>query len=130
MPSRTGWSASPPTLVLRRGPGRPGRRGQGVRLAHRGRGVANTVEPRFAIASSTMGLTALTVVVLIEDGRLARTRPPGSEGGGDGLPGGGTQMGGDLDGRLAGPRRRGGRHPVRRGLCAPLHPVPPAPPRT
>jgi hypothetical protein len=39
-------------------------------------------------------------------------------------------MGGDLDGRLAGPRRRGGRRPVRRGLCAPLHPVPPTPPRT
>ena len=34
-------------------------------------------------------------------------------------------MGGDLDGRLAGPRRRGGRRPLRRGLCAPLHPFRP-----
>jgi CubicO group peptidase (beta-lactamase class C family) len=40
-------------------------------LAHRGWGVANTVDTRFAIASGTKGLTALTVVSLIEDGRLA-----------------------------------------------------------
>ena len=39
-------------------------------LAHRGHGVANTVDTRFAIASGTKGLTALTVVSLIEDGRL------------------------------------------------------------
>jgi CubicO group peptidase (beta-lactamase class C family) len=40
-------------------------------LAHRGWGVANTVDTRFAIASGTKGLTALAVVSLIEDGRLA-----------------------------------------------------------
>jgi CubicO group peptidase (beta-lactamase class C family) len=40
-------------------------------LAHRGWGVANTVTTRFAIASVTKGPTALTVVGLIEDGRLA-----------------------------------------------------------
>jgi CubicO group peptidase (beta-lactamase class C family) len=32
--------------------------------------VANTVATRFAIASGTKGLTALTVVGLIEDGHL------------------------------------------------------------
>jgi CubicO group peptidase (beta-lactamase class C family) len=41
-------------------------------LAHRGWGVANTVDTRFAIASGTKGLTALTVVSLIEAGRLDR----------------------------------------------------------
>jgi CubicO group peptidase (beta-lactamase class C family) len=40
-------------------------------LAHRGWGVASTVHTRFVIASGTEGLTALTVVGLIEDGRLA-----------------------------------------------------------
>jgi CubicO group peptidase (beta-lactamase class C family) len=40
-------------------------------LAHRGWGIANTVDTRFAIASGTKALTALTVVSLIEDGRLA-----------------------------------------------------------
>lgn len=40
-------------------------------LAHRGYGVANTLETQFAIASATKGLTALTVVSLIEEGRLA-----------------------------------------------------------
>jgi CubicO group peptidase (beta-lactamase class C family) len=39
-------------------------------LAHRGCGVANTVDTQFAIASGTKGLTALTVVSLIEEGRL------------------------------------------------------------
>jgi hypothetical protein len=39
-------------------------------------------------------------------------------------------MGGDLDRRLANPRRRVGRGPVRRRVRAPLHPVPPAPPPT
>lgn len=39
-------------------------------LAHRGHGIANTVDTRFAIASGTKGLTALTVVSLIADGRL------------------------------------------------------------
>jgi CubicO group peptidase (beta-lactamase class C family) len=39
-------------------------------LAHRGHGIANTVHTRFAIASGTKGLTALTVVSLIVDGRL------------------------------------------------------------
>jgi CubicO group peptidase (beta-lactamase class C family) len=39
-------------------------------LAHRGFGVANTVDTRFGIASGTKGLTALTVMSLIEEGRL------------------------------------------------------------
>src|SRR6185312_6485274 len=39
-------------------------------LAHRGRGIANTMDTRFAIASGTKGLTALTVMSLIEDGSL------------------------------------------------------------
>jgi CubicO group peptidase (beta-lactamase class C family) len=40
-------------------------------LAHRGYGIANTVETRFGIASATKGLTALAVVSLIAEGRLA-----------------------------------------------------------
>jgi len=40
-------------------------------LAHRGHEIPNTVETQFAIASGTKGLTALTVVSLIEDGSLA-----------------------------------------------------------
>jgi CubicO group peptidase (beta-lactamase class C family) len=39
-------------------------------LAHRGFGIANGVDTRFAVASGTKGLTALTVVSLIEDGAL------------------------------------------------------------
>jgi CubicO group peptidase (beta-lactamase class C family) len=39
-------------------------------LAHRGHRIANTVDTRFAIASGCKGLTALTVVSLIEEGRL------------------------------------------------------------
>src|SRR6266487_673460 len=39
-------------------------------LAHRGCHTANTVDTRFAIASGTKGLTALTVMSLIEEGRL------------------------------------------------------------
>ena len=42
-------------------------------FAHRGFGVANTVDTRFAIASGTKGFTALTVMSLIEEGRLALT---------------------------------------------------------
>jgi CubicO group peptidase (beta-lactamase class C family) len=51
-------------------------RGDGTRLAkayglaHRGYGKANEVDTQFAIASGTKGLTALTVVSLIEEGRL------------------------------------------------------------
>jgi CubicO group peptidase (beta-lactamase class C family) len=40
-------------------------------LAHRGYGIPNTADTRFAIASGTKGLTALTVVSLVEDGSLA-----------------------------------------------------------
>jgi CubicO group peptidase (beta-lactamase class C family) len=40
-------------------------------LAHRAHGIANTVDTRFAVASGTKGLTALTVVALIEQGRLS-----------------------------------------------------------
>ena len=39
-------------------------------LANRGSGIANTVDTRFGIASGTKGLTALTVMSLIEEGRL------------------------------------------------------------
>jgi CubicO group peptidase (beta-lactamase class C family) len=39
-------------------------------LAHRGYGIPNAVDTRFATASGTKGLTALAVVSLIEDGRL------------------------------------------------------------
>ena len=39
-------------------------------LAHRGYGIPNTVETQFGIASGTKGLTALTVVSLIEEGVL------------------------------------------------------------
>ncbi len=39
-------------------------------LAHRGYGVANTVDTQFGIASGGKGLTALAVVSLIEDGVL------------------------------------------------------------
>src|SRR6266540_14362 len=39
-------------------------------LAHRGWRIANAVDTQFAIASGTKGLTALTVVSLIEEGRL------------------------------------------------------------
>jgi CubicO group peptidase (beta-lactamase class C family) len=40
-------------------------------LAHRGLEIANTMDTRFAIASGTKGLTALTVMSLIEEGALA-----------------------------------------------------------
>jgi CubicO group peptidase (beta-lactamase class C family) len=39
-------------------------------LAHRGYGVPNEIETQFAIASGTKGLTALTVMSLIEEGQL------------------------------------------------------------
>ena len=39
-------------------------------LAHRGCPVPNTVDTRFGIASGTKGLTALTVISLVEEGRL------------------------------------------------------------
>jgi CubicO group peptidase (beta-lactamase class C family) len=39
-------------------------------LAHRGHGISNEVDTQFAIASGSKGLTALTVVSLIEDGAL------------------------------------------------------------
>ncbi len=39
-------------------------------LAHRGCNVANAVDGQFGIASGTKGLTALTVVSLVEQGRL------------------------------------------------------------
>jgi CubicO group peptidase (beta-lactamase class C family) len=39
-------------------------------LAHRGYQIANTTDTRFAIASGGKGLTALTVVSLIEQGQL------------------------------------------------------------
>lgn len=39
-------------------------------MADRGHRIPNTVDTRFGIASGTKGLTALTVVSLVEDGRL------------------------------------------------------------
>ena len=44
-------------------------------LAHRGYEIPNEVDTRFAIASGTKGLTALTVVSLIEDGLLELSTP-------------------------------------------------------
>lgn len=40
-------------------------------MAHRGLGVPNTVDTRFAIASGTKALTALAVITLVEDGTLS-----------------------------------------------------------
>jgi CubicO group peptidase (beta-lactamase class C family) len=42
-------------------------------FAHRGWEIPNEVETRFGIASGTKGLTALTVMSLVEEGRLSRT---------------------------------------------------------
>ena len=42
-------------------------------LAHRGYDIPNKVDTRFALASGTKGLTALTVVSLVEDGALQLT---------------------------------------------------------
>jgi CubicO group peptidase (beta-lactamase class C family) len=42
-------------------------------LAHRAYGIPNDVDTRFALASGTKGLTALTVVSLVEDGLLELT---------------------------------------------------------
>jgi CubicO group peptidase (beta-lactamase class C family) len=40
-------------------------------LAHRGLGIPNTVDTQFAIASGSKGLTALTVMSLVESGELS-----------------------------------------------------------
>jgi CubicO group peptidase (beta-lactamase class C family) len=42
-------------------------------LAHRGLRLANAIDTQFCIASGTKGLTALTVITLIEEGRLELT---------------------------------------------------------
>ncbi len=42
-------------------------------FANRGFGVPNTVDTRFGIASGTKGFTALTVMTLIEEGRISTT---------------------------------------------------------
>jgi len=44
-------------------------------LAHRGWNHANTVDTRFNVASGTKGLTALTVMCLIEEGQLDLATP-------------------------------------------------------
>ncbi|WP_138734868.1 serine hydrolase domain-containing protein [Modestobacter excelsi] len=44
---------------------------QAYGLAHRGWALPTTVDTRFAVASGTKGLTALTVASLVEEGRLA-----------------------------------------------------------
>ena len=43
--------------------------------AHRGFGIPNTVDTRFALASGTKGLTALTVVRLVDEGMLELATP-------------------------------------------------------
>jgi len=40
-------------------------------LAHRGHGVANTSQTRFALASGAKGFTALAVMSLVEEGVLS-----------------------------------------------------------
>lgn len=52
-------------------------------LAHRGYGIPNEIDTRFAIASGTKGLTALTVVSLVEDGLLELSTSARSLLGGD-----------------------------------------------
>jgi CubicO group peptidase (beta-lactamase class C family) len=52
-------------------------------LAHRAYGIPNRVDTQFAIASGTKGLTALTVVSLIEEGLLDISTPARSVLGGD-----------------------------------------------
>lgn len=52
-------------------------------LAHRGCNVANTIDGQFGTASGTKGLTALTVVSLIEQGRLQLATTARSVLGGD-----------------------------------------------
>jgi CubicO group peptidase (beta-lactamase class C family) len=44
-------------------------------LAHRGHGIANSLDTRFAVASGSKGLTALAVVSLIEEGKLGFSTP-------------------------------------------------------
>jgi CubicO group peptidase (beta-lactamase class C family) len=45
-------------------------------LAHRGWDIPNTIDTRFGIASGTKGLTALTVMSLIEEVGWSSARPP------------------------------------------------------
>ena len=52
-------------------------------LAHRGLGVPNTVDTQFATASGTKGLTALTVMSLVERGELGLDTTARSVLGGD-----------------------------------------------
>jgi CubicO group peptidase (beta-lactamase class C family) len=52
-------------------------------LAHRGHEIPNTVDTQFAIASGAKGLTAVTVVSLIEDGSLDLSTTARSVLGGD-----------------------------------------------
>jgi CubicO group peptidase (beta-lactamase class C family) len=52
-------------------------------LAHRGFGIPNELDTRFAIASGTKGLTALAVVSLVEDGVLELSTTARSLLGGD-----------------------------------------------
>jgi CubicO group peptidase (beta-lactamase class C family) len=52
-------------------------------LAHRGLGVPNTVDTQFATASGTKGLTALTVMSLVESGELGLDTTARSVLGGD-----------------------------------------------
>jgi CubicO group peptidase (beta-lactamase class C family) len=56
---------------------------QAYGLAHRGLGVPNTVDTQFATASGTKGLTALTVMSLVERGELGLETTARSVLGGD-----------------------------------------------
>src|SRR3954464_7569028 len=42
-------------------------------LAHRGHRISNTVDTRFGLASGTKGITAATVMTLVESGELDLT---------------------------------------------------------
>ncbi len=76
--SETGFSG-----VVRVDRGEDGLVARAYGFAHRGFGVANTVDTRFGIASGTKGFTALTVMSLIEEGRLSLTTTARSVLGGD-----------------------------------------------
>ena len=56
---------------------------QAYGLAHRGLGVPNTVDTQFAIASGSKGLTALTVMSLVQSGELGLDTAARSVLGGD-----------------------------------------------
>jgi CubicO group peptidase (beta-lactamase class C family) len=56
---------------------------QAFGLADRAHEIANTIDTRFALASGAKGLTALTVVSLVQDGTLDRSTTARTVLGGD-----------------------------------------------